>query len=243
MTLKSTQKLAKFLFYVLGRRPDEFGLVPEDQGYFKIKELLKAINKEDGWRHIRMAHLNEVALTVLPSPIEIHDNRIRACNRTQLPQATQAEKLPKLLYIAVRNRAYPAIIEKGLHKGDQGYLVLSSDVEMARRMGQRRDQHPVILTVQVARSTQMGARYQEYGESLFLTDSLLPDTFNGPALPKEKTASVPSKKSIEPVVAKTPGSYFPDISPQNHPKRSRRKEVEWKKDRRRARRHKYREQE
>jgi putative RNA 2'-phosphotransferase len=239
---KNTQKLAKFLSYVLGRRPDEFGLVPEDQGYFKIKDLLKAINIEDGWRHIRMAHLNEVSLTVVPSPIEINGKRIRAHDRSQSPQITYAEQLPKLLYIAVRNRAYPVINEKGLHAGDQGYLVLSSDAQIAKRMGQRRDQHPVMLTVQVARSTEMGTQYQKFGENLYLTDLLLPNTFSGPPLPKEKHAPAQSKKASEPVVAKTPGSYFPDLLPPNEPKRLRRKEVEWKKDRRRARKHKYREQ-
>lgn len=242
MTLKNTQKLAKFLTYVLGCRPDEFGLVPENRGYFKIKELLKAINKEVGWRHIRLAHLNEVALTMVPCPIEMQDKHIRASDRSQLPQITPADQLPKLLYVAVRNRAYPAIIEKGLQTGNQGYLVLSSDIEMAKRMGQRRDQHPVMLTVQVARSTEMGAHYQKYGESLYLTNSLLPNTFSGPPLPKEKSTPAPSKKTTEPVVAKTPGSYFPDILPSNEPQRHRRKEVEWKKDRRRARKHKYSEQ-
>jgi putative RNA 2'-phosphotransferase len=242
VTLKNTQKLAKFLSYVLGHRPDEFGLVPENRGYIKIKELLKAINKEEGWRHIRMAHLNEVVLTVVPSPIEINDKRIRARDRSKSPQITLAEQLPKLLYIAVRNRAYPAIIERGLHAGDQGYLVLSSDADMAQRMGQRRDQHPVMLTVQVARSTEMGTQYQKYGENLYLTDLLLPNTFSGPPLPKEKSAPVPPKKTTKPVIAKTPGSYFPDLLPPNEPKRPRRKEVEWKKDRRRARRHKYKEQ-
>lgn len=243
MTLKNTQKLAKFLTYVLGRRPDEFGLVPEDQGYFKIKELLKAINQEDGWRHIRMAHLNEVALTVVPSPIEINGKRIRARDRSQSPLITQAEPLPKLLYIAVRNRAYPAIIDRGLHAGNQGYLVLSSNADMAKRLGQRRDQHPVMLTIQVAHSMEMGTRYQKYGENLYLTDILLPNTFSGPPLAKEKSTPAPSKKTAEPVAAKTPGSYFPDLSPPKEPKRPRRKEVEWKKDRRKARKHKYREQE
>lgn len=242
MTLKKTQKLAKFLSYVLGRNPDEFGLVPENRGFFKIKELLKALNQEEGWRHIRMAHLNEVALTVVPSPVEIHGNRIRALDRSHLPQLTPAVQLPKLLYIAVRNRAYPAVIEKGLHSRNQGDLLLSSDLEMARRIGQRRDQHPVMLTVQVSRSRERGTRYQKYGQGLFIADILYPDTFSGPPLPKEKSAPAPSKKQVIPSHAKTPGSYFPDISPPNEPGKPRRKEADWKKDRRRARRHKYREQ-
>ena len=59
MQQKHTQKLAKFLDYVLGRNPDEFGLVPDEQGYVKIKELLKALNQEEGWRHLRLANINE----------------------------------------------------------------------------------------------------------------------------------------------------------------------------------------
>ena len=52
-TNKALIKFSKFLVYILGRKPDEFGLVPDKDGFVKIKELLKAINEEDGWRHIR----------------------------------------------------------------------------------------------------------------------------------------------------------------------------------------------
>jgi putative RNA 2'-phosphotransferase len=242
VALKKTQKLAKFLTYVLGRRPDEFGLVPEKPGYVRIKELLKALNQEQGWRHIRLAHLKEVALTVVPSPIEIKDDCIRACDRTQMPCITEPAKIPKLLYLAVRSRAYPVIVEKGLTSGNHPTLVLSSDEAMARRLGQRRDPHPVMLTVQVAQSMKKGTQFKQYGEHLFLADALYPDTFSGPPLPKEKPGRIQTKTPAEPTRPKTPGSYYPDISPPKEPKRQRRKEVQWKKDRRNARKHKSRQQ-
>lgn len=239
---KNAQKLAKFLVYVLGRRPDEFGLVPEKQGYVRIKELLKALNQEQGWRHIRLAHLKEVALTVVPSPIEIQDDCIRTCERTQLPSIIEPAQMPKLLYLAVRARAYPVVVEKGLWAGDGPPLVLSSDETMARRMGRRRDQHPVMLTVQVIKSMEKGTQFKQYGEHLFLADALYPDTFSGPPLPKEKPGRIQTKPPPEPTRPKTPGSYYPDISPPKEPKRQRRKEVQWKKDRRNARKHKSRQQ-
>ena len=36
---RSPKQLAKFLNYVLGRRPDEFGLVMDKDGFVKIKDL------------------------------------------------------------------------------------------------------------------------------------------------------------------------------------------------------------
>ena len=41
--LRSPQKLAKFIAYILGHKPDEFGLVLEKDGFVKIKEFLKAL--------------------------------------------------------------------------------------------------------------------------------------------------------------------------------------------------------
>ena len=38
--------LAKFLAYILGNRPDEFGLVPDPDGYVKIKALLKVLRHQ-----------------------------------------------------------------------------------------------------------------------------------------------------------------------------------------------------
>ncbi|MGD9368024.1 MAG: RNA 2'-phosphotransferase [Desulfobacteraceae bacterium] len=241
MKSKHVQKLAKFITYVLGRRPDEFGLVPDEQGYVRIKELIKSLNEEEGWRHIRQAHLNEIGVTATPCPIEIQGNRVRASSRSQLPKISVVPELPKLLYTAVRRRAYPSAVEKGIQTAEREYLVLCANTKMAERIGKRRDNHPVILTVQVSSALDAGTRFYQYGENLYLADTIFPNTFTGPALPKEKPAAVNAQKTSPPPQPKTPGSYFPDLSQPNTSKR-RRKEADWKKERRRARRHKARQQ-
>lgn len=235
---KSIIKFSKFLTYVLGRNPDEFGLVPDEQGFIPVKELLKSLHEEEGWRHIRLSHIKEVSLSVTPSPIEIRENSLRASDRSKLPEIKYADPPPKLLYTAVRRRAYPAAIEKGLIAGSRPHLLLSSDREFALRIGKRIDNEPVILTVQVADSMDKGTLFHQYGDRLYLADSISPGTFSGPPLPKEKPVPEKSGKAAEPLKPKTPGSYFPDLSPPDNPKRPRRKEKAWKKDRRNARKHK-----
>ena len=104
---RTVKQLSKFISYVLGRKPYEFGLVPEHDGFVKIKELLKAFCEEDGLKYVRRSHINEIIMTFPDPPIEIKDNLIRAKNRDKLPEHTLAQNLPKLLFTCVRRKAYP----------------------------------------------------------------------------------------------------------------------------------------
>ena len=239
---KEIKRFAKFLSYVLGYRPDEFGLVPDNSGYLPIKELLKAVNEEEGWRHIRIPHLKEISYAIDPSPIEFHEGMVRARDRTRLPKIEPGIDLPKLLYLAVRRRAYPVILEKGLpyHSG-RPRQVLSADEAMAQRIGRRRDHQPVLITLHVAACADEGTYFQKYGEGLFLADAIYPGTFHGPPLPNKESIAPKSNKPSAPEIPKTPGSYYPDLSPEAESKH-RRNKSEWKKDRRAARRHKARQQ-
>jgi putative RNA 2'-phosphotransferase len=236
-------KFSKFLTYLLGRRPDEFGLVPDSDGFVRIKELLQALHEEQGWRHIRQAHLNEVLVVPEKPVIEIDGPRIRALDASLLPVVEEHGDLPKLLYIAIRQRAYAAVLDKGLSAPPGRHLTLSTDKEMALRMGRRVDNHPTLLAVQVSECLKHGTRLQKYGRQLFLADSIAPGTFSGPAPPKPKPDAAASRAAADEPRVKTPGSYFPEFEspqPAGHqpPGARRHKEPQWKKDRRQARRHK-----
>lgn len=237
------EKLSKFLSYVLGRRPDEFGLVPDGEGFVNLKSLLQALHEESGWRHIRNVHLNEVVMTLSTPSIQIEGNRIRAVDRAQLPQPGPPDLLPKLLFFAIRKRAYPVVMEKGVAATTTPHLILSSEKAMAMRMGRRWDNEPILLTIHVGDSMKRGVVYQKYGQQLFLTDRVYPGTFNGPPLPKDGTVAgggIVSQKIAQP---KTPGSYFLDFEGSKQPdpdrsRKNRRKEPDWKKARRQARKEK-----
>lgn len=87
---RSPQNLAKMLAYVLGRRPDEFGLIPDAEGFVKIKDLLKALHEEAGWGYVNESHLRQVLITVPAPAFEIDAQRIRARLRESLPPDPEA---------------------------------------------------------------------------------------------------------------------------------------------------------
>jgi len=237
MARKSPKELAKILAYVLGRRPDEFGLVPDRSGYVKVRELLKALGEEGEFRYVRRSHLEEVCLTLTKPPIEIEDNLIRARDRSELTGPLLADNLPKLLYTCIRRKAYPYVAEKGVMKSE-GNVVLSADREMAMRIGKRIDQSPVTLTVQVQKTLQKRVRYFSGGGELYTAAFIPAGCFTGPPLPKEKPDLTPPPDMV-PAAPKKPGSYTIDIQADGSFDSSAssnrgKKEPPWKKKRKRS---------
>ena len=183
---RSPQNLAKMLAYVLGRRPDEFGLIPDAEGFVRIKDLLKALHEEEGWGYVSLSHLNEVLLSVPGAPFEIRQNDIRSVDRNTPDLGVSARELPKLLYACIRRRAYPHVHAEGIHPSSHPRVVLVADRVLAERLGRRIDPDPVILTVNVRCACEAGVVFDPSGEGLFLADHIPPDCFSGPAVPREK---------------------------------------------------------
>jgi len=233
-------KLSKLIAYVLDRRPDEFGLVPDASGFVKIKDLLKAVVEEDGWRHIRRSHLDEILLTVKDPPIEIRENRIRSKSITRIPQPVQTEILPKLLYTCVRTRAYPHVAEKGISPSGNASVILCASPHMADRIGKRSDPSPVLLTVHVGKSMTRRVTFFQSGESLFLAEHIPVGCFSGPPLPKQKAEHQKQAVRKGPEPTEPAGSFHVDLDTlqQRHLPKGRKKSIDWKKERKHMKRDK-----
>jgi putative RNA 2'-phosphotransferase len=240
---KAPQQLAKFLAYMLGRRPDEFGLMPDDHGYVKVKTVLQALSEEQGWRYVREAHLNEMLIVVPRPSIERRGKHLRASDRQHLPALQVALDMPKLLFACVRRRAYTHICRKGLRATADSPVILAADPDLATRMGRRIDAQPVLLSVNVAQASASGVLFRRYGTCLFTAPFIPTDCFTGPPLPKERKSERPSRITEPLPTPPTPGSYVVDPTIKSHgptPKQRRRprKGPGWKEDRKRLRKQK-----
>jgi putative RNA 2'-phosphotransferase len=236
---KALKRVGKFLNYVLGRHPDEFGLIPDPEGFVPVKQLLKALHEEKDWRHVRPGLLNELLIAARPAPIEIDGNRIRAVDRARLPNITKAVDPPKVLYIAIRKKAYASAIENGFRAGAGASLILSSDKAMALRMGMRRDNQPVLLSIQVNKTREQKVVYHQFGKNLFLADRIPAGTFSSPAPPKPRpTAPSNAVKNVSDPLPKEPmpGSYLVTMDEPEDPGKSARQRRQKQKERQKARR-------
>ncbi len=206
--LKAPQRLAKFLAYILERRPDEFGLVLDRDGYTSVKELLKAVHEEEDWRWVRQSHINEVLVTLPDPPVETSDKRIRARDRSRLPVHEPEVNAPPHLFTCVRQRAHPVVLDKGIRPAGAPHVILSSSREMALRIGRRSGADPVTLTVQVEMCQRKGVHFRRAGETLFLADFIPAGCFMAPPLPKEKAEVKKKEKPAPPEAPRTPGSFL-----------------------------------
>ena len=75
------ENLSRFLIYILGLRPYEFGLVPDMDGFVMHKELLQALHEEEGWRYVRESHINEVLMGKDRLLFHTEGNRIRVLGK------------------------------------------------------------------------------------------------------------------------------------------------------------------
>ena len=240
---KSPKLLSKFILYMLGRRPDEFGLVPDTDGFVKIKELIKAICEEEGLRYVRRSHIDEILITLPNPPIEISDNFVRAKSHEHLPERISASNPPKLLYTCIRRKAYPFVVDKGIFPIGRGSVILSSEKELAEKMGRRIDQTPVLLTVQTQKSCNNGVVFFQTGDLLFIADTIPAGCFTGPPLPKEKPEPKKEDTLKKEKPRTLPGTFLMDLTDEkDRNKRSKherkRKEIAWKKERKKIKRKK-----
>ena len=232
---------------MLGHRPDEFGMVPDSNGFVTYKELIQAIHEEPNWHYVRRSHINEVLLGKDRHLFQLGDNTIRTAERRWRFDIEKTDQtLSKLLFTPVRRKAHPVVMEKGLRSGQGKYLVLSPDPEMAERIGKRRDQKPVLIEITASSAQSKGVFFYAFGK-LFLSHEIPAKFITGPPVPKE---ILDSRRELEAIKEKpvsrqaglTYGTFSLDPSrdPDPYRKAKGKKRKGWKEDARKIRRGKRR---
>jgi putative RNA 2'-phosphotransferase len=232
--------LSRLLSYVLGHRPDEFGLAPDPEGFIPYKDLLQAIHEEPGWGYVRQGHIHEVLYGKDRPLFDAAEDRLRAVERRwTLDLETSPETLPKILHVAVRRRAHAYVLERGL-RSDR-FLVLSGNPDMALRIGKRKDPKPVLLEIHTTPAREQGVQFWTFGQ-LYLAREIAAGFISGPPVEVEESAEKEANKPGEKAAGKptefSPGTFLLDVRKDPDPKRriKGRKAKGWKEESRKLRR-------
>ncbi len=237
--------LTRMLIYVLGNRPDEFGIVPDKDGFVTFKELLQALHEEDGWHYVRRSHINEVLLGKDRSLFQADEKRIMVFDRQwRMDHEVASQPVPKILFAPVRRKAHPVVMEKGLRPGEGHHQVLCADKDMALRIGKRRDQKPVLLEILASAAAGKGVSFQAFGK-LFLAPFIPAEFISGPPVSQEILESLKEAKEKKELLKPKPSDFAPGTFPLDaardpDPRRRTKgkKQKSWKENARKMRRHK-----
>lgn len=231
-------QFAKLAAYILGRHPDEFALVLDENGFIKIKEFIKAVTEIDGWKHIRPQNINELMLISKKPTVETDQSLIRASDREHIPRPVYCESPPKCLYICIKQKSYQPVIEKGIYPTFFSKVICAKDKELAEKIGRRRSNEPVLLTIHTVKAIEKDIKFYQYGEFIYLTGFIPADCFTGPPLPKE----MPKEKhgdQIDPYRQQAQaGSFMWSPDQPDSRKNKAKKGINWKKDKKRLRKEK-----
>lgn len=235
------ESLLRLLRYALGVRPDEFGLVPDPGGWVPIKELVKALHEEEQWRFVRESAVLEAATRLAPQDLESDGRLVRARERRPLERDFAADP-PGHLYYGARRRAWPVIREHGLSAPPGQTLVLVADPDYAQRLGQRRDQEALLITIQARKAQERGVMFSLLGEKLWLCDQVPAAFLLGPPVPEETPQKKPQKpkppappawQPAPPTPESMPGSFLVTAEDAAKPykRKGLKKDISWKKER------------
>lgn len=171
MTDKEKNNISKFLSLVLRHKPEEIGLILDDEGWASVNELIEKINNTG------------LALTFedLKEVVETNDKkRFVFSNDFSMMRANQGHSIdvdlklepvtpPTILYHGTAEKNIASILEKGILKQDRNYVHLSADIDTATKVGMRYGK-PIIIEVLALKMHNNGHLFYLSDNNVWLTD-------------------------------------------------------------------------
>ena len=234
MTDREARRLEKILYYVLGCRPDEFGLFPVE-GTVKLKDLLKALNEVEGFKDLRAKKIRDFFAIFKPERLFLNEEEGLVGVRREYAdpkvfETVLAEDPPLKLYTPVRPRAWIKVHEDGLAAER---IILTPERELAERLARRRG--ALVIEVDTRKAMLAGAVFERYLEKLYLSSWIPAEALKGPKVDEEFKARYTRKPKKE----KEPP--LPEVIVPEEPvafrklTKGRKKDPAWKKRRREKR--------
>lgn len=164
---------SKFLSLVLRHKPEEIGLVLDQNGWASIEELIALAN----------ARGTNLSRPQIESIVENSDKQRFAISADGMKiRANQGHSVdivlglkpqtpPERLYHGTATRFLDAIRASGLHSASRQHVHLSTDLATAEKVGSRHGK-PVILTVDAGRMARDGHLFYLSENGVWLTESV-----------------------------------------------------------------------
>src|SRR5690348_6422527 len=131
------KNISKFMSLVLRHKPEEIGLIIDENGWVKVEELVAKMNLTG----IR------VSLDIIDTIVQTNDKKRFAFNEDKtLIRASQGHSIaielnlvpvepPEMLYHGTAERFVESILKEGLQKQSRQHVHLSATIETARMVG------------------------------------------------------------------------------------------------------------
>lgn len=170
---KETIRTSKFLSLVLRHQPEVIGIVPDEQGWVEVNELLQKMRLKG--IAIDFETLEHVVASNDKKRFAFNGDksRMRASqgHSIQVDLGYRECEPPEMLYHGTATKNKEAILQEGLKKGKRHHVHLSKDIETAMKVGQRHGK-PIVFEVMAQEMCREGCVFFVSENGVWLTDSV-----------------------------------------------------------------------
>jgi len=164
-------RVSKYISYLLRHNPENLKM--DTHGFVDIDELIDKL--EEHFR-VNKKSLLEIVEKSERKRFEIVDNKIRALYGHSIPVKLEFEedKAVKVLYHGTTSEAATKILKTGLKPMKRRWVHLSPTVEIAREIGLRRTNDPVILEIDVEAARKAGVKFYKATDKVYICGNIAP---------------------------------------------------------------------
>jgi len=225
------KRLIKLVRYILVYRPDEFGLIPDEEGFVKIKDLHGALVEIEGFRGLRRKELENLFEVFAPETFEYRRDPglVKPKEPVRFKGLEYTEELPAQLFLPVKPRAWLHISEKGWQRPDQA--LMTPDRDLAQKLARRKG--GLLIEVDTALAREEGSSFFRFIEKLYLCPWLPAKALRGPKVDEKFRARYAPKPKTEPepepvpIIPFRPTTEIPEL-PYRKITRGKKKKRPWK---------------
>jgi putative RNA 2'-phosphotransferase len=171
------QELSKVVSHALRHEPWRYELELDSEGWVPVEQLLESVRPlRPRWSGLAAADLERMIATSQKARHEMDGTRIRALYGHSVPQRLErtAAAPPAVLFHGTRPQTVAAIRSAGLLPMSRQYVHLSPTIEVAREVGRRKSDTPVLLEVDAARAHAEGVPFYRGNDAVWLADEVPP---------------------------------------------------------------------
>ena len=171
MAALPSERISRFLTYLLRHRPKEYPLVFDKRGFVDWRDVVELV--QERFYDVTEEQIGSVVSGSEKKRFELGDGKVRATYGHSFPVdlgGAAAEPPPMLYHGAARDLAQ-SILRHGLRPRDRQYVHLSVTAEDAESVARRYDPAPAVIVVDVRAAQSEGLRFYESGP-LFLAENI-----------------------------------------------------------------------
>lgn len=174
------EKLSKIISHALRHKPEDYNLKLSEDGWISIDALVSSLrSKVAEYSNLESVHIVQMVSDATKKRHEIKEGQIRALHGHSLGIETNSQPLipPTILFHATASKYWDTIKGEGLDKMERNYVHLSTHMQGAIEVAEKKYKNIVLLQIDAIKASQDGVLFYSNDRTLIWLSKHIPPQY------------------------------------------------------------------